>query len=692
MKKVIQFFGLLTKTQETGVRKLGVTQELLSLVTGLAHYLKLLIRISLQGALKLEREQQNAQGLNQFLEALGDLEPLKKLEEAQNLNDGVSDLVGEHSDLCYHCQERVEESCAKAGILTWHTRHLQCGYCQRLVGDEIETTYWVETEQRVVCQQDCQERRPLKSSLVRFESVSRLKQYVHLLRVALARLLGVLRSGGTLPHTSDDPNLARYDSNDGHRVGNEQLEAPLLRSNTRSKSYTGTSTDQNVSSYEQTVGEMKRLRSTRLDKTLSTTIKKARTSRIIDGPQTGADDTGQKNHSFRIIDEHDPNTEVKTELPFGNQDGITLDDIPRLVASQQAKEQRPNASKYARSHLPGVGPREPKIRTGHRRDLSGGNDFDNTGGDQVAQRTKKYFSELSALEYFIVRHVAVLSMQPLLEGHYTLEDLLGLIETRKPTFWGKFGKAFQNNKQKATKKKGVFGIPLEVLVERDGVDSTHGIGPGALRVPAFVDDSISAMRQMDMSIEGIFRKNGNIRGLAVLADKIDAKEEEVDLLKEGPVQVGALMKRFFRDMPDPLLTSKLHRLFITSQKIGDEEKRRRVLHLTCCLLPKHHRDSFEVLASFLVWFSSFAQVDEESGSKMDLHNVATVIAPNILKDQTQKATGKDPLKDKNLVSEESYFLAIEAVHSLLEYNDQMCEVYYSHPFFFPLRNLANFIP
>lgn len=660
------------------MRKLGVTQELLSLVTGLAHYLKLLIRISLQGALKLEREQQNAQGLNQFLEALGDLEPLKRLEETQNLNDGVSDLVGEHSDLCYHCQERVEESCAKAGILTWHVRHLQCGYCQRMVGDEIESTYWNEAEHQVVCQRDQQDRNPSKNNLVRFDAVSRLKQYIHLLRVALARLLGVLRSGGTLPHTSDDPNLVRYDSSDGHRIGTQQLEAPLLRSNTRSKSYTGASADgQDVSSYEQTVGEMKRLRSTRLDKTLSTTIKKARTSRIIEGPQTGGDDTGQKNHNFRVIDEHDTSDEVRTELPFGNQDGITLDDIPRLVASQQAKEQRPNASKYARSHLPGVGPREPKIRTGHRRDFSGGNDLDSAGADQIPQRTKKYFSELSALEYFIVRHVAVLSMQPLLEGHYTLEDLLGLIETRKPTFWGKFGKAFQNNKQKATKKKGVFGIPLEVLVERDGVDSTHGIGPGALKVPAFIDDSISAMRQMDMSIEGIFRKNGNIRGLTVLAEKIDAKEEEVDFLKEGPVQVGALMKRFLRDMPDPLLTSKLHRLFITSQKIGDEEKRRRVLHLTCCLLPKYHRDSFEVLASFLVWFSSFAQVDEESGSKMDLHNVATVIAPNILKDQAPKASGKEQLgfkADKNLISEEGYFLAIEAVHSLLEYNDQMCEV------------------
>ncbi|KAG0287874.1 hypothetical protein BGZ97_006969, partial [Linnemannia gamsii] len=38
---------------ESGVRRLGMTQELLSLVTGLAHYLKILIRIALTCALKL---------------------------------------------------------------------------------------------------------------------------------------------------------------------------------------------------------------------------------------------------------------------------------------------------------------------------------------------------------------------------------------------------------------------------------------------------------------------------------------------------------------------------------------------------------------------------------------------------------------------------------------------------------------
>jgi len=43
---------------------------------------------------------------------------------------------------------------------------------------------------------------------------------------------------------------------------------------------------------------------------------------------------------------------------------------------------------------------------------------------------------------------------------------------------------------------GVFGIPLELLVEREGCDSLHGASRETLRVPSFIDDVVSAMRQM----------------------------------------------------------------------------------------------------------------------------------------------------------------------------------------------------
>ena len=57
---------------------------------------------------------------------------------------------------------------------------------------------------------------------------------------------------------------------------------------------------------------------------------------------------------------------------------------------------------------------------------------------------------------------------------------------------------------------------------------------------------------------------------------------------------------------------------------------------------------------------------------MDTHNLATVITPNIL-----CADSKDPGMDES-------FLAIEAVHMLIDYNDQMCEVCNSQLSFYEL--------
>ena len=201
-KKIVAFFTLLSKSQETGVRKLGVTQELLSLVTGLAHYLKLLIRISLQGALKLEKERQNGQGLDGFLDDLSDLESVKDAEQSLSLTAGVAELAKDQSDLCFHCKESVDEECAKVDQRRWHKPHLLCDYCQMLLGDNLRNAFWSPQECQVVCRRCHEERHEAPDALASFENITRLQQYVFLLRVALARLLSVLRKGGALPHTS----------------------------------------------------------------------------------------------------------------------------------------------------------------------------------------------------------------------------------------------------------------------------------------------------------------------------------------------------------------------------------------------------------------------------------------------------------------------------------------------------------
>jgi len=346
----------------------------------------------------------------------------------------------------------------------------------------------------------------------------------------------------------------------------------MLRADSRSKSY-GDRTDYEAENGSSLEG-IKRMRSSKMEKHLSMTGRHARTSRVVDGPTGSTVHPGSpgeaseaKFNGMHIVQERDLSGDALRQLTIGGN-SLALDDIPRFAAAEQARDQRPNAAKYARDHLVGSEPK-PKLVNGHRRDISGGQEIEKAAlTDASLFRPKRYFSELSGLEHFIVRTVAVILLEPLLGGLFNQEELLAMISEKRPgNFWGRFGKAFiKNDKGKASgKRKGVFGKGLDQVTERDGAESTDGIGPGTLKVPALVQDAVSAMRSMDMSVEGVFRKNGNIKRLRELAEEIDAQGgDAVDLTKENPVQVAALLKKFLRDLPDPVLTFKLHPLFIAA--------------------------------------------------------------------------------------------------------------------------------
>lgn len=135
-----------------------------------------------------------------------------------------------------------------------------------------------------------------------------------------------------------------------------------------------------------------------------------------------------------------------------------------------------------------------------------------------------------------------------------------------------------------------------------------------------------------MSIEGVFRKNGNIRQLRVLANDIDndkVENLETSLLKENSVQLASLLKRYLRELPEPLMTYPLYKLFVQCGRIEPIQERKRTLHLACCLLPKPNRDTMLLIFSILKWVATFSNTN-----KMDIPNLARVIAPNVLYDKT----------------------------------------------------------
>ncbi|GAA6063123.1 hypothetical protein JCM10212_002326 [Sporobolomyces blumeae] len=786
-KKVVNFFMLLSRTHETGARKMSITQELLSLVTGLAHYLKILIRIALTGSLKLEREFANSTAIGAFLGRLDRLArdpdanrtsspnqesssrtstrgdpPSTRTNSAgqspavsgrgsatngtahaeltvnastkfrpygyKSLTRAVGTLVGQGeatTDLCEECRLTVEEECARFGTsIRWHLACLKCRHCGRTSSKErpapdspraqeevhVNDFVWTDDgdlgEAGPTCCRDCGRKErggTLEGTTDGFEYVTRLEQYAFLLCVALNKLYGRLKQRGVVPaydeYTEGERSLydTYRDSTDIKRMKSVQLDRKLSSTTARipqrstviqsPSGRTAQSDDSTFSLFQTKPPVPSRkdqpivdpIRGTVIPRQSATPISTgmaisasasgstARTSQPNEptgpedrprppGPKTAPSPTliptthvssppnqhaelppaqppvqrpgfHRATTAVRIVDEHTDTVPQQegglggSTEPTQDEDGITLADLPKVMEAEQKRAEH-------RHYFP-----------------------------------NKLLSELTALEYFIVKHVAAVllaSETSALRDVAPLDELLEIIDARKNTFWGKLFKG--GNEQKKVKKKGVFGIPLEVLVERNGADSMHGAGPGSLRVPSFVDDVISAMKQMDMSIEGIFRKNGNIRRLKDLSEALDRDSTTVNLSDDNPVQLAALLKKFLRDLPDPLMTFKLFHLFIAAQRIDDATQRKKILHLCCCLMPKPHRDTMEVLFVFLKWVASFSHVDEETGSKMDLQNLATVISPNIL-----YAKGKDPARDES-------FSAARAVHELLELQDEFWEV------------------
>lgn len=184
---------------------------------------------------------------------------------------------------------------------------------------------------------------------------------------------------------------------------------------------------------------------------------------------------------------------------------------------------------------------------------------------------------------------------------------------------------------------------------------------------------------MDMSVEGIFRKNGNIRRLRELTLMIDEHPLDIpDLSKENAIQLSALLKKWIRELPDPILTVELYPLWIKAAKIESDVQLGKILSLIYSLLPVINRNTLEVILSFLYWTASFSHIENEMGSKMDIHNISTVIAPNILYQPDKHEMELQPMESSaNDFAEnqgQHHFLAIEITDYLIKHNEEIAVI------------------
>ncbi|XP_019584990.2 rho GTPase-activating protein 18 isoform X1 [Rhinolophus sinicus] len=179
-------------------------------------------------------------------------------------------------------------------------------------------------------------------------------------------------------------------------------------------------------------------------------------------------------------------------------------------------------------------------------------------------------------------------------------------------------------KQKAvkikTKDSGVFCVPLTVLLEQD-----QRKVPGT-RIPLIFQKLISRIEEGGLETEGLLRIPGAAIRIKSLCQELEAKFYEGTFNWESVKQhdAASLLKRFIRELPQPLLSVEYLTAFQAVQNLPTREQQLQALNLLIILLPDANRDTLKALLEFLQ-----RVIDNKEKNKMTVMNVAMVMAPNL---------------------------------------------------------------
>ncbi|XP_040160280.1 LOW QUALITY PROTEIN: uncharacterized protein LOC120898458 [Anopheles arabiensis] len=202
-----------------------------------------------------------------------------------------------------------------------------------------------------------------------------------------------------------------------------------------------------------------------------------------------------------------------------------------------------------------------------------------------------------------------------------LANLTGYMERYCPTHrsgWNwDLPKFIKRIKTPDYKDRKVFGMPLVLNLQKYGSTVPHTI-----RL-AFGWLEKNALDQV-----GLFRKPGVKSRIAKLKSVIEASNDvgwRSEMFDEyHAYDVADLVKQYFRELPDPLLTAKLSETFIAIFQYLPNEVRAEAVQSAILLLPDEHREVLHLLLTFLE-----KVVQNSSLNQMTANNLSVCFAPSL---------------------------------------------------------------
>ncbi|XP_028839749.1 stAR-related lipid transfer protein 8 isoform X1 [Denticeps clupeoides] len=173
--------------------------------------------------------------------------------------------------------------------------------------------------------------------------------------------------------------------------------------------------------------------------------------------------------------------------------------------------------------------------------------------------------------------------------------------------------------------KHVFGVPPIINVQRTGQP-----------LPQSIQQSMRYLRSQCLGQVGLFRKSGVKSRIQALRHLNENSPDHVTYAGQSAYDVADLLKQYFRDLPEPVLTSKLTDTFLQIYQYVPKDQRLQAVQAAVILLPDENR---EVLQTLLYFLSDIASAP---ANQMTAETLAVCLAPSILHLNVSKKEGTSP--------------------------------------------------
>ncbi|KAG1671525.1 Myotubularin-related protein 13 [Nymphon striatum] len=270
--------------------------------------------------------------------------------------------------------------------------------------------------------------------------------------------------------------------------------------------------------------------------------------------------------------------------------------------------------------------------------------------DQISGHVS--LDSLSAGQMMVLKKLSLLKLTALMERYSP--------SNRSGWSWA-MPKFIKRIKSPDYKDKKVFGLPLLLVLQRTGQP-----------LPKKIQSVIHSLRIVASESVGLFRKSGVRSRIQCLKNQTETRDD-VNYENFQANDVADLLKQYFRELPEALLTNKLSETFISIFQYIPTEIRFEATQAAIFLMPDENREVLQTLLNFLYDVSQKA-----SENQMTASNLAVCFAPSLFHMNVPRNSSNSPRRRKIVgIPDQKELKENKAAHECLTHMIADCQKLFS---------------